>query len=184
MSNEAPAPLSTTVPDWLPPTGGVQSVPCGRDFDAVRVSSFDGIRAIGRLGSRACPMIEDRATGVVYWLLPVGSAHGWRLRDVEVLGDGYDVAVPPVSGPDDGSVRWLVPPPGDGSCLADPQRLREALTGLDDEPPRAPFHLPPHLRLPLRMRKQVMCHYCQGEIFEGDEAAHAEECPDRPRPRG
>jgi hypothetical protein len=126
---------ATDLPPWMP-RGSVQHLLCGRFFDVVRVSSFNGIRAIGRLGNPACPLIEDSGTGAVYWLVPVGSADGWELPSVEVLGTGKKIAVPPLTGPESelGRVRWLVRPPMGGSFMADPGRLHEVLVGLSRGP--------------------------------------------------
>jgi hypothetical protein len=118
-------------PVWLPPDErGVLGVPAGRWWDAVRVSSFDGVRAIGRLQARSGPVIEDQADGVLYWLVAPGSAERWNLPGVDVLGAGRTLRIPPAEwtqgrGP---AVRWLIPPHGD--CLTDPDRLRDALAAV------------------------------------------------------
>ncbi|WP_190232755.1 hypothetical protein [Streptomyces avicenniae] len=85
-----------------------------------------------RLTGLSGPVIEDQAHGVLYWLVPPGSANdrGWP-PGVVPLGRGYSLAVPAadrVGGPwvGDGEVRWLSLRPT-GHCLTDPVVLHGAL---------------------------------------------------------
>lgn len=101
-------------------------LPCGRWFDAVRLSGYVAERVFGRLLiSGVGPVIRDQVGDVWCWLIRPGAGDGWGIAGVTVLGEGRSVAVPPgewVKGP---STRWFVAPRGD--CLTDPDRLRDAV---------------------------------------------------------
>ncbi|MFB4194359.1 hypothetical protein [Streptomyces carpaticus] len=102
---------------WMPSArAGSRMVPCGRWFDAVRVSGELGERAVAGLGMTSRGVVGDFARGVAMWLVFPGVADGWRLGEVEVWGAGQAVEVPPVSWvPGSGrGLRWLVRPRGDG----------------------------------------------------------------------
>ncbi|MEO3755858.1 hypothetical protein [Streptomyces sp. B6B3] len=116
----------STHPEWLPsPAAGIQTVPCGRWWDGVRVDSYDGIRALAHLQADTGPIIEDVADRTFMWLVPVGAAAGWRLPCVHVLGSGRWVSVPPAAA--DGVLVWRGRPPTSGSGLTPPEKLRDAL---------------------------------------------------------
>ena len=115
-----------STPIWLPTGHATQTVPAGRWFDAVRVSSFDGIRAITRLQERSGPVLEDQVDGVMTWLVPTGSTATWDLPGVDLLSAGRVLTVPPAS-QIEGMFRWLIPPPPEGDCITTPEALRQAL---------------------------------------------------------
>lgn len=113
---------TAALPAWLPSTAPHEH-PCGRDFDAVRLRSFDGTRLLGKLRERSGPVVEDQ--GVMVWLVPPGAARGWEFQGVTVLGAGSVLTVPPARAVCDGQPHWLLPPRGD--CLTEPRALLEAL---------------------------------------------------------
>ncbi len=121
-----PAPPPPAVSEWLPsPSAGIQTVPCGRWWDGVRVDSYDGIRALAHLKDDSGPIVEDVADRTMMWLVPVGAAAGWRLPCVHILGSGRWVSVPPATA--DGVLVWRVRPPTVGDDLTPPEKLRDAL---------------------------------------------------------
>ncbi|WP_062210382.1 hypothetical protein [Streptomyces sp. NBRC 109706] len=114
-------------PAWVPSAGqGVRVLPCGRWFDAVRASGAEGARAIARLGERTGPVIHLPTERAMFWLVPVGSADGWRLPGIVVLGADESLSVPPPSRTEGPAARWLIPPRR--FCLTDPVALHEVLT--------------------------------------------------------
>jgi len=128
-----PAHPALKMPAWMPPAGGgPQVLPCGRDFDAIRLPAFTALHVLGRLPAPT-PLIEDQTQDVAYWLVPAGTATRWLVQGTEALGAGTRVAIPApdccpgpwLSGP---PVRWLVPP--HGHCLTAPEVLRGVLTAI------------------------------------------------------
>lgn len=86
-----------TVVRWSRQPHGLAQLPCGVRWDAVRMPEVLGLpvlrvlreRVKGELG----PVLHDRRSGQVYWLVPVGG--GKRLHpEVVVLGDGAYLSVP------------------------------------------------------------------------------------------
>lgn len=122
-----------TLPEWIPhATDGPRRLPAGRWWDAVSVDEAAGGYLIARLDWYG-PVIEDQASERATWFVPVGSATGWEIPGVTVLGAGRTVVVPPAEWtlrrwPGGTALRWLIPPGGD--CLADPTRLYAALAAL------------------------------------------------------
>ncbi|MGK5530140.1 hypothetical protein [Streptomyces sp. URMC 129] len=122
---------TSAVPEWVPTDNhGVRTLPCGRWFDAVRVSSNTAFYGIARLHDRSGPVIEDQVQQILTWLIHPATAEGWCLPGVKVVGRGRYVAVPPASWVKGSwwgapSTRWLIPPRG--SCLTDAKYLHDAL---------------------------------------------------------
>jgi hypothetical protein len=100
----------------------VRTVPAGRWWNAVRVPV-----ALGALGDETGAVIEDGYGGIMYWLVLPGDASAWRLPDVQVLGRGSHVAVPPLRRTSGPGLYWRVPLSND-SYWTDTERLRAALT--------------------------------------------------------
>lgn len=118
----------TSLPVWVPPEGApVESFPCGRWWDAVRVPTPVGLHALRVLDELSGPVIEDQGPWVLYWLVPPGSADHWRLAGVKVLGAGHMLAVPPADYIASPSRRWKVPLKARGNGLTDPAGLHAAL---------------------------------------------------------
>ncbi|WP_326594968.1 hypothetical protein [Streptomyces sp. NBC_01803] len=124
MATIAPA-LPPAVPEWIPVGRYPELRPTGRWFDAVTAYSVEGVRAIARLGERSGPVIDDPEQGLVTWFVRPGSAVGWSLPCVGVLGAGCEIVVPPAAVPDRALLRWVIPPAGD--CLTCPALLYDTL---------------------------------------------------------
>ncbi|UGY92629.1 hypothetical protein [Streptomyces gobiensis] len=93
----------------------------------VRVPRWLGALALPRLGEDSGAVIEDGFGRVWYWLIPPGTADGWELRHVVVLGETCHVAVPPQWFTEGPGLRWRVPL-APGRYLTDPELLHKALT--------------------------------------------------------
>lgn len=119
-----------TASQWTPPNGTeIEALRAGQWWDAVRVRSAAGNRALELLGEAAGAVIADPDCARLYFLIPPGTAAGWNLRYADVLGDGPQavfVGVPPVSRREGPGVHWCVPPQRD-QYLTDPVFLYEAL---------------------------------------------------------
>ncbi|MGP4110310.1 hypothetical protein ACTWP5_05260 [Streptomyces sp. 4N509B] len=97
-------------------------------FDAVRVCHRVGTLALRSLAGRSGPVIDDRRDGVLFWLVPVGSADGWCLRSVSVYGVACYVGMPPLDTGHARWVEWLIQPEPGWDGLTDPEMLHDALT--------------------------------------------------------
>ncbi|MGA6152545.1 hypothetical protein ACPEIC_04365 [Stenotrophomonas sp. NPDC087984] len=98
---------------WLPPPAGdVEALPAGRWWDAVRAASTVGERVLKILGDETGAVIQDKH-GPLYWLVKVGSAKSWHLRQVRVLtqwaNESNYLGVPPASRTEGPSTHWRVP---------------------------------------------------------------------------
>jgi hypothetical protein len=85
-------------------------VSAGVYWDAVRVPGCLGDRVLAFLGCSSGAVIEDMVSLVQYWLIAPGTADGWEaISQVQVLGPGCYVGVPPRQSTDWSVTRWLVP---------------------------------------------------------------------------
>jgi hypothetical protein len=117
---------------------GIQLMPAGRDWDAVRVPRSIGIVAHEAMGGASRAVICDSGSQL-YWLVPPGTAAGWSVRGTAALGTSTYVVIPPTvltTGPGDHWERS----PGPAGYLTDPHVLREALQAAVDAAlgPRVP----------------------------------------------
>lgn len=87
----------------------VRTVPAGRWWNAVRVPADLGALALKSLGDESGAVIKDGYGGIMYWLVPPGDAAAWRLPDVQVLGRGSHVVVPPLRRTAGPGLYWRVP---------------------------------------------------------------------------
>ncbi|MFI0778041.1 hypothetical protein [Streptomyces sp. NPDC021212] len=122
--------MTTSSRPWTPPNGSdITVLPTGRWWDAVRASAAVGEHALRLLGPESGAVIQDRH-GPLYWLVRPGTAEGWDVRDVRVLGAGVGAAsfigVPPVHRTARPGTHWRVPV-GPGRYLTDAALLRGAL---------------------------------------------------------
>ncbi|WP_254885656.1 hypothetical protein [Streptomyces sp. NA02950] len=142
---------SRTLPWKPPPSGGVEPLPVGSHWDAVRVAQPVGERALQHLGAESGAVIQD-TYGTLYWLVAVGSARSWNLRQVRVLTALVDevtyLGVPSADWREGPRPHWRVPL-GPGRYLTDAQRLWEALAAAD------------HAELGPRVEGRQLCHRCQ-----------------------
>ncbi|MBL1112481.1 hypothetical protein JK364_08710 [Streptomyces sp. 110] len=126
--------MSVEALSWTPPNKqDIEALPAGRWWDAVRAAPTIGERALHRLGDETGAVIQDKH-GPLYWLVTVGSAERWRLRQVRVLAELADestyLGVPPAAWTKGPSTHWRVPLSAD-HYLTDAWRLWEALAEAD-----------------------------------------------------
>ncbi|WP_413809378.1 hypothetical protein [Streptomyces sp. OE57] len=119
---------------WTPPNKQViEALPAGRWWDAVRAAPTIGERALQLLGDETGAVIQDKH-GPLYWLVAVGTATSWHLRQVRVLTELTDestyLGVPPAAWTKGPSTHWRVPLSAD-RYLTDAGRLWEALAEAD-----------------------------------------------------
>ncbi|SEC89533.1 hypothetical protein [Streptomyces melanosporofaciens] len=111
----------------------VEALPAGKWWDAVRAAPTVGERALELLGEESGAVIQDRH-GPLYWLVAVGSAKSWHLRQVRVLAklehESTYLGVPPVSWTEGPRTHWRVPLSAD-HYLTDAWKLWEALAEAD-----------------------------------------------------
>ena len=112
--------------EMLPRGIEVELLPVGRWWDAVKVPSRLGYAALELLAHESGAVIEDFFGSCLYWLVPPGTAAGWALPYISVLGQSCYLAVPPAHRTHQLGLRWLVPC-REGQILTDPHLLHEAL---------------------------------------------------------
>jgi hypothetical protein len=99
------------VPRWMPTRHAeVQTLAAGDWWDAVRVPLGLGVHALRHLEDETGAVIRDGYGGILYWLIPPGSAAHRQLPQVTVLGPGCHVAVPPLHRTTGPGLYWQVPP--------------------------------------------------------------------------
>ncbi|MFC9331854.1 hypothetical protein [Kitasatospora sp. NPDC057015] len=105
----------------------------GVDHDVLRTTRARGEEMLRRLGPGNGSVIEDRVTGMFYWLLRVGSGSELPAEllgcDVQLLASTWYISVPSAAG--DGRRRWR----GSGAEVLPAVVLGLALTG---GPPAVP----------------------------------------------
>ncbi|MFJ1994124.1 hypothetical protein [Streptomyces asiaticus] len=137
---------------WTPPPAvDVEALPAGKWWDAVRAAPLVGERALELLGDVTGAVIQDKY-GTLYWLVEVGTATSWHLRQVRVLTELADestyLGVPPASWTRGPKTHWRVPLSAD-HYLTDAGRLWGALAEAD----RAEYGRAPEGR--------QLCYRCQ-----------------------
>ncbi|MDT3398028.1 hypothetical protein RKE29_15495 [Streptomyces sp. B1866] len=187
----------------LPPPGeDHEARPAGLVWDAIRISTPVGERALGVLHERSGAVVEDPRCGLLYWFIRHGTADQWGpLGHLRVLGDGVYVVIPRhgiTTGP---APHWRVPPRM-GRFLTHPDHLHAALRhairdafgphhcagcGRETDEP-IPFHRE-HTEWGPGLTHRV-CLTCAREYLRPQQAEalveeHAAQCPacrpDRPR---
>lgn len=105
--------------------GKLADVPTGKAWDAVRLSCTAGSEAIRQLRTMGVPVGPTlrTPTGVVV-LVAAGTANGWNLPTVTILGDGETLRVPHPTMAD--------PHERDGRAWLDVPRDDDVLTDADD----------------------------------------------------
>ncbi|ASQ95206.1 hypothetical protein [Streptomyces sp. 11-1-2] len=144
--------MTTRTLPWTPPnTEDVEALPVGKSWDAVRAAPTVGERALELLGEQTGAVIQDKH-GPLYWLVAVGTATSWHLRQVRVLTELTDertyLGVPPISRAEGPGTHWRVPLSAD-HYLTDAFTLWGALAEAD----RAEFGSVP-------LGRQT-CHRCE-----------------------
>ncbi|GAA0906328.1 MULTISPECIES: hypothetical protein [Streptomyces violaceusniger group] len=122
-----------TLPWTPPPAVDVEPLPAGKWWDAVRAAPTVGERALELLGDETGAVIQDKH-GPLYWLVAMGSAKSWHLRQVRVLAklehESTYLGVPPVSWTEGPRTHWRVPLSAN-RYLTDAGRLWGALAEAD-----------------------------------------------------
>ncbi|MFH8367011.1 hypothetical protein [Streptomyces sp. NPDC018031] len=115
---------------WVPPEESTAQR-AGRWWDAVRVPASLGGPALDQLGEKSGPVIIDGSGSLLYWLVEPGSATGWHIPQVQVLGDTDRevafVGVPSRYATRGRDLHWHRPVPPDGKYLTDTRLLHDAL---------------------------------------------------------
>ncbi|WP_326599865.1 hypothetical protein [Streptomyces sp. NBC_01803] len=128
--------VSPPFPAWIPSGHLAQPRPCGLAWDAVITTYIDGIRALGHLGlaSRAC--MQDPEADLVAWLVKPGSAEGWDLPGVRVLGRGEHIDVPPAEPLDTATLQWAIEPDPEDywTCPRQLHRAVATVAGVKPDP--------------------------------------------------
>ncbi|WP_432010201.1 hypothetical protein [Streptomyces cucumeris] len=126
----------STLPWTPPPSGGVEPLPVGKWWDAVRVTAPVGDRALELIGDDTGAVIQD-SYGTLYWLVAIGSAASWHLRGTRLLCELADEAtylgVPPADWTEPshkGHTHWRVPL-GPDRYLTDTRALWQALAAAE-----------------------------------------------------
>jgi hypothetical protein len=112
--------------DWLPSGRDIAMRPAAQAWDAIRVPAHIAQRALNMLGDASGAVICDPWSSAVYWLVPVGIAATWEMRETRALGESQYVGVPSTAHRTRPGPHWLIPPTED-RCHTDPQLLRAAL---------------------------------------------------------
>jgi hypothetical protein len=108
-------------PRWMRQDGAqARLLPAGRWWDAVRVPLGLGSHAMRHLGDETGAVITDGYGRILYWLIRPGTAADWRLPEVQVLGAGCHVVVPPAHRTTGPGPHWRVPPARDHECTSAP----------------------------------------------------------------
>ncbi|WP_309237762.1 hypothetical protein [Streptomyces albidus (ex Kaewkla and Franco 2022)] len=110
---------------WDPPVRDVKLVQCGVGWSAVRVPESVAELVLFFLGDSTGAVIHDPFTRCAYWLVPLGSADGWELPAVHVLGKSSWVAVPPGDWVGVPGLRWARST--SVGLVTDADQLRDAL---------------------------------------------------------
>ncbi|WP_236669461.1 hypothetical protein [Streptomyces antimycoticus] len=145
-------PTNPQVLPWTPPPAvDVEALPAGKWWDAVRAAPLVGERALKSLGEETGAVIQDEY-GILYWLVEIGTATSWHLRQVRVLTELTDestyLGVPPASWTKGPETHWRVPL-STRHYLTDAWKLWEALAEAD----RAEYGRAPEGR--------QLCYHCQ-----------------------
>ncbi|MDT3397607.1 hypothetical protein RKE29_13255 [Streptomyces sp. B1866] len=114
---------------WAPPEQDHEMQPAGVWWDALRVPTPIGERALGILRERTGAVVEDPGGSLLYWFVRKGVTGRWdqgRLREVRLLGQDSFLVVPPLHRRGGSAPYWRVAPRM-GRLLTDPERLRIAL---------------------------------------------------------
>ncbi|WAP57816.1 hypothetical protein [Streptomyces sp. S465] len=124
-------PTNPQVLPWTPPnTADVEALPVGKWWDAISAPTPVADRALELLGRDSGAVIQDDTHGKAYWLIGVGTARSWCMRQVRVLTELADestlLGVPPASWGAEHRTYWRIPL-GPDRYLTDTHHLAPAL---------------------------------------------------------
>ncbi|MDT3395420.1 hypothetical protein RKE29_01935 [Streptomyces sp. B1866] len=111
----------------LPLSDDHETRPAGLAWDAIRIATPVGERALGVLRERTGAVVEDPGGGLLYWFIRHGAADQWGpLGRLRVLGHGAHVVIPRFGITTGPAPHWRVQPRL-GRFLTHPDRLHTAL---------------------------------------------------------
>ncbi|MEV6128114.1 hypothetical protein AB0M05_14990 [Streptomyces violaceusniger] len=122
---------------WTPPnTEDIEPLPVGRWWDAVSAPAAVADRALELLGRDSGAVIQDNTYGKTYWLIGIGTAQSWCMRQIRVLTELADestlLGVPPAAWGPEHQTYWRIPL-GPDRYLTDPDHLAPALRQAVDD---------------------------------------------------
>lgn len=126
-----------TANPWLPEHGIIRTTEAGGDWDAIAVSTLDGLgnRILAGLGDQTGPVIEDTWGHTLYWLVAPGTAATWNAPGSEAFGPSCYIPVPWQYAA--GGLTWKIPVFTDGS-FTDTTRLHKVLQAEANHQPAQP----------------------------------------------
>ncbi|MDX3276984.1 MULTISPECIES: hypothetical protein [Streptomyces] len=115
------------LPPWVPLVRTIR-IPCGEQFDAIRVPAGEARRAHQVLGPVSGPVLACTYTQTWHFLLDPNTivAAAWNVPGTRLLRRGTLLGIPPAFVTHGRDVRWIVLP-GRGTTV--PAALRHALAG-------------------------------------------------------
>jgi len=132
MSDDSAAPVHDALarhllPPWVPQVRTIR-IPCGEQFDAIRVPASEARRAHEVLGPASGPILACTYTQTWHFLLEPNTivAAAWNVPGTRLLRQGTLLGIPPAFVTRGRDVRWIVLP---GRGMTDPAALRHALAG-------------------------------------------------------
>ncbi|WP_164662335.1 LuxR C-terminal-related transcriptional regulator [Streptomyces sp. S1D4-20] len=115
------------LPPWVPQVRTIR-IPCGEQFDAIRVPAGEARRAHEVLGPASGPVLACTYTQTWHFLLDPNTivAAAWNVPGTRLLRQGTVLGIPPAFVTRGRDVRWIVLP---GRGTTTPAALRHALAG-------------------------------------------------------
>lgn len=153
------------LPPWVPQVRTIR-IPCGEQFDAIRVPASEARRAHEVLGPDSGPVLACTYTQTWHFLLELHTivAAAWNVPGTRLLRQGTLLGIPPAFVTRGRDVRWIVQP---GRGTTAPTALRHALAGRRS--PTRPS------AIPLTERRGALLEdpfpVPEGTIFRGRSAA-------------
>jgi hypothetical protein len=117
--------MPTTETRRLRTAAGCTLQDAGQDWDAVRVQRSIGLTAMGILNTRCGAVIEGPQPALYFFVQP-GSTAAWDLLNVETLGLGHTLTIPPPRRTQGPGPHWRICP-GDTDWLTDAAALHAAI---------------------------------------------------------
>lgn len=126
-----------------PGVADVRLAPAGVEWDAIRVGQFHGLQAIERIARPGAVAVHPASPRpFLYFLVPVGSAESWDVRQTIALGAAAHVALPLDTKRRPPGPYWLNPP-SSGLTAAAALRLALEQANLVSNQPLSAHHGPP-----------------------------------------
>lgn len=117
--------MPTTQTTGLPTAAKCVLKDAGQDWDAVRVQRSIGLTAMDILAGRCGAVVEGHRAELYFFVQPATSAD-WELLNVETLGRGHTLPIPPPRRTQGPGPHWRICP-GDSDWLTDAAALHAAI---------------------------------------------------------